>query len=103
MFRHDNAIFKQFLLTKKSWCGPNGEKVLVPKVEGQGLLFSAFQFREFGFGYQLNEEQLAEVNIVRRGQKYQDEEAAKKYKGNSLKGINKESPFVYVIEYRAIK
>jgi hypothetical protein len=67
MFGQDKAIFKQFLLTKKSWCGPNGETVLVPKNEGQGLMISAFQSREFGFGFQINKEQLAEVNIVRRG------------------------------------
>ena len=94
MFGHDEAIFKQFLLTRKSWCGPNGETVLVPKDEGQGLMISAFQSREFGFGLQLNNEQLAEVNIVRRGKKYIDEDAAKKYKGHSLKGDLKESPFV---------
>ncbi len=38
--------------------------VLVPKYEGQGLMISAFQSREFGFGYWLNEEQLADVNIA---------------------------------------
>jgi hypothetical protein len=77
MFRHAKAIFKQFLLTKKSRCGPNGETVLVPKDEGQGLMISAFQSREFGFGYHLDEEQLAEVNFGRRGEKYLDEETAK--------------------------
>ena len=101
MFGHDEAIFKQFLLTKKSWCGPNGETVLVPKDDGQGLMISAFQSREFGFGYHLDEEQLAKVNFGRRGEKYLDEEAAKKYKGNSLKGDLKESPFVFVFEYGA--
>jgi len=85
----------------ESWCGPNGETVLVPKDDGQGLMISAFQSREFGFGYHLDEEQLAKVNFGRRGEKYLDEEAAKKYKGNSLKGDLKESPFVFVFEYGA--
>jgi hypothetical protein len=97
MFRHNEAIFKQFLLTKKSWCGPNGETVLVPK----DLMISAFQSREFGFGYHLDEEELAKVIFGRRGEKYLDEEAVKKYKGNSLKGDLKESPFVFVFEYGA--
>jgi hypothetical protein len=101
MFGHDKAIFKQFSLTKKSWCGPNGETVLLPKDEGQGLMISAFQATEFGFGHQLNEDQLVQVNIVRRGMKYQDEEVAKKYKGNSLKDDLKESSFLFVFEFGA--
>jgi len=36
------------------------------------------------------------------GKKYLDEEAAKKYKGNSLKGNLKESSFVFVFEYGAL-
>ncbi len=70
---------------------------MVPKDEGQGLMISAFQSKEFGFGLQVNDEQLTEVNIVRRGKIYIDG-AAKKYKGHSLKGDIKESPFVFVFE-----
>jgi len=36
MWGHDEAIFKQYLLTKKSWVGPNGEVGLIPKDEGMG-------------------------------------------------------------------
>jgi hypothetical protein len=71
---HDEAIFKQFLLTKKNWVGPNGETAIVPKDDGIG---PAFQNREFGFGLELNKQQLAQVNAYRRNKKYQDEQAAK--------------------------
>jgi hypothetical protein len=47
---HDEAIFKQYLLTKKGWVGPNGEIGLTPKDEGMGLMISVMQCREFGFG-----------------------------------------------------
>jgi hypothetical protein len=29
---YDEAIFKQFVLTKKYWVGPNGETAIVPKM-----------------------------------------------------------------------
>jgi len=49
-------------LTNKAWVGPNGETVAVPKDEGQGLMISAFQSHEFGFGMAVDNEQLKEVN-----------------------------------------
>jgi len=55
MFGHNKAIFKQYLLTKKSWYGPDGISVLVPKGDGQGVMISAFQCRELGFGVKLNQ------------------------------------------------
>ncbi len=70
MFGHDEAIFKQYLLTKKSWYGPYGMSVLVPKDDGQGVMISAFQLRELGFGVKLMQEQLDEINFIRRGKKY---------------------------------
>ncbi len=45
MFGHNKAIFKQYLLTK-----------LVPKDDGQGVMISAFQSRELGFGVMLTQE-----------------------------------------------
>ncbi len=95
MFGHNEAIFKQYLLTKKSWYGPDGMSVLVPKDDGQGVMISAFQSRELGFGVKLTQEQLDEINFVRRGKKYVDEEAAKKYKGNAIKTDLLCSPFVF--------
>ncbi len=68
MFGHDECIFKQYLLTKKAWTLPTGETQLVPKDEGQGVMISAFQSREFGFGRPLSEEQPRTLNMVRKEQ-----------------------------------
>ncbi len=50
IFGHDECIFKQYSMTNKSWKGPNGETAPVPNDDGAGLMISAFQSREFGFG-----------------------------------------------------
>ena len=63
---------------KKSWFGPDGELALVPKDEGQGIMISALQSREFGFGICLTEEEQKKINDKREGEKYKDEDAAKK-------------------------
>ncbi len=39
----DECIFKQYSLSKKYWVAPDGQQVLVPKDEGQGVMVSAFQ------------------------------------------------------------
>ncbi len=59
---HDEAIIMQFTLTAKGWVGPNGETSIVPKDDGAGIMLSAFQCREFGFGLQMSEQDLALVN-----------------------------------------
>jgi len=58
---HDEAVIKQFLLTKKGWFGPNGEMGLVPKDEGHGLMLSGFVSRELGFGWEISEVQYREI------------------------------------------
>jgi len=40
-------------MTGKAWIGPNGEKAISPKDEGQGVMISAFQSRHEGFGMNL--------------------------------------------------
>ena len=44
----DEAIFKQFLFVSKMWTGPNGERPLLPKDEGAGVMISSFICREHG-------------------------------------------------------
>jgi hypothetical protein len=56
---HDERINKQYLLTKKSWTLPSGDKIPVTKGEGQGVITSALQLREFGFGLPITEEQMS--------------------------------------------
>jgi hypothetical protein len=74
---HDKAIVKQFTLTRKSWTGPNGETAIVPKDEGLGIMISALQCCEFGFGLKLSDEEIAAVNFYCEGKEYTDKEAAK--------------------------
>jgi hypothetical protein len=81
MFGHDECIFKQYTLTNKHWKAPNGATVLIPKDDGQGVMISAFQSREFGFGFDLNQQQLALINSYRKEKDYADEKAAIKLRG----------------------
>jgi hypothetical protein len=61
-FGHDECIFQQFIFTERSWRGTSGEQTIIPKGEGYGLMASAFQSRELGFGFELAAEQLNVVN-----------------------------------------
>ncbi len=84
---HDEAIVKQFTLTSKSWVGTNGETAIVPKDDGCGIMISAFQCREFGFGLQISKEDMARVNAFRKEQVYKDEAAAKAKRGDTKKKL----------------
>ncbi len=102
-FGHDESIYKQFLITGKTWIGPDGERNIVPKDNGLGVMVSAFQSREFGFGIVLSEEQLKEVNEKRKNEKYKDLKAAAEA-GGCKDGFKKPltcSPFVRTFEYGA--
>jgi len=99
MYGHDESIFKQYLLTGKSWIGPNGEKAMSPKDEGQGVMISAFQSRHDGFGMDLTKEDLKKINQNRSGERYFDEEAAKKIYGKPEKAPLEASPFVVEFEF----
>ena len=65
-FGRDESIYKQFLITKKTWIGPDGERNIIPKDDGLGVMVSAFQSQEFGFGFVVSEVQLKEVNEKRK-------------------------------------
>ncbi len=55
-FGHDKSIYKQFLILLKTWIGPDGEKNIVPKDDGLGVMMLAFQSREFMFGVVVSED-----------------------------------------------
>jgi hypothetical protein len=61
----------------KRLTGPNGETLPDTKGDGQGVMLSAFQSREFSYGLDLCKEELDEVNLSRRGERYKDVDAAK--------------------------
>ena len=75
-FGHDEYIFKQFTFSAKSWQGPNGEIVVIPKDDRLNIMISAFQSCEFGFGLDLTDSDLMEVNKYHEGKMYKDEKAA---------------------------
>ncbi len=87
-------------MTNKSWKGPNGETVPVPKDDGTGLMISIFQSREFGFGLPLTEQQLNGVNTHREGKMYIAEEAAIATRQSKVKRPLTTSPFIQQFEYR---
>jgi hypothetical protein len=77
----DECIVKQYSFTRKEWIGPEGEQAITPKDDGLGVMISAMQSREFGYGMLLTPDQLCCVNAARLGQKYKDEQAAMKKRG----------------------
>jgi len=58
----DECMFSQFLLSSKMWMGPNKEAPLLPELEGEGHMISAFQSRDFGFGLHIPQDKLDLVN-----------------------------------------
>jgi len=72
-FGHDKCIFKQFTFCAKSWQGPNGKIMMIPKDDGLGIMISAFQSHEFGFGLDLTDSDLMEVNTYHEGKMCKDE------------------------------
>jgi hypothetical protein len=56
------SIFKQNNLSLKFWSDPKGNRALLPKDEGQGVMISAFVSREFDFGMTLTPDQLYLIN-----------------------------------------
>ena len=51
----DECVFHQFSLVSKQWVGAEGQRALMPKSEGAGLMVSAFQSRELGLLYDIPE------------------------------------------------
>ena len=101
MFGHDECIFKQYTMSTKSWIGPNGETVPVPKDDGQGIMISAFQSSRFGFTFDLTPDLFQEVNSTRQGKSYEDSKAAISKRGNAAKQPLTSTPFVIEFKYGA--
>ncbi len=55
---------------------PARAKTITPKDSGLGIMISTFQSRAFGFGMELNGQQLEEISFFHEGKKYADESAA---------------------------
>jgi hypothetical protein len=46
IFGQDESIFNQFSFGSKQWVGPSGQRSILPKSTGMGLMISSFQGRE---------------------------------------------------------
>ena len=106
IFGQDESVFNQFAFGAKQWVGSSGERALLPKSEGAGLMVSGIgiQSREFGFGVELSDDELQAVNEKRsRDGEYVDKVAAKEVTGKTKKEPLTESPFVRLLEYGANK
>jgi hypothetical protein len=81
----DECIFYQFLFSSKSWHGPSGEHLVLPKGEGEGIMYSAFTGRELGFSYALTDVQLQTMNQNRLGTESLSKEEAILFRGSAEK------------------
>lgn len=62
----DESEVAQYLLSSNQWIGPKGQVPLLPKLERDGYMLSAFVSHEFGFGRKMTEDELAKVNMARQ-------------------------------------
>ena len=62
IFGQDESVFSQFSFNGKQWVSPDGKRAILPKSNGMGIMISAFQSREFGFGLELTPQQLKAIN-----------------------------------------
>jgi hypothetical protein len=81
----DEMITYQFLFSAKSWKGPHGEALILPKGEGEGIIVSAFVLCELGLGPKLTDVQLATINCLPLGKKYASKEEAISLFGTAAK------------------
>ena len=84
----DESTFHQYTFSKKCWRAPNGVSFLVPKSEDNMYMVSWYQAREFGLVLEerLTAENIAKINLGRRGNKYNSTTDAILIKGSDLKG-----------------
>jgi hypothetical protein len=102
IFGQDESVFNQFAFGAKQRVGSSGERAMLPKSEGAGLMVSGIQSREFGFGVELSDDQLRAVNEKRSCDgEYVD--TLKEVTGKTKKEPLTELPFVRLLEYGANK
>jgi hypothetical protein len=99
VFGQDEAIYNQNSSNFMQWVGPNGECPLLPKNNGMGKMISAFQSRESGWGVELSNAQLIEINRHQEGQHDFDQDAAKDVNGTTEKSPLTKLSFIRVFEF----
>ena len=98
MLGHDECIFKQYHFTNKLWVRNDNTRPILPQDKGAGLMISAFQCCEFGFGHPLTKEELEQVNQKRVGETYMEEDAVMLNQGKKEKEPLTSSPFYIEFE-----
>lgn len=99
IFGQDEAIFNAHLSRTHQWVDPNGRRAIMPKTNGAGIMISAFQSRELGWGIPITEDQLSEINAARANQEYFDKEAAMAVNGHTKKMKLESSPGIIKFSY----
>ena len=99
IFGQDEAIFNAFLSRTYQWVDPNGRRSIMPKTAGAGIMISAFQSRELGWGIPITEAQLQQINTARRNQEYFDTAAAIAVNGDAKKQPLTSSPGIVKFAY----
>ena len=61
IFGQDESIFNQYSFNSKQWVGPSGEKSILSKSAGMGVMVSAFQSREFEWGMEIDDDQCTQT------------------------------------------
>ncbi len=61
-FGQDECIFKQFSFTPKAWTAPDGQKAMIPKDEGLGVMISVIVSREMGFGCDISDADMVKLH-----------------------------------------
>jgi hypothetical protein len=83
----DEMITYQFLFSTKSWKGPQGEPLLLPKGEGEGIMVSAFICRELSLGPELTDKQILTIHHLRTGNEFVSKEDAISLFGTAAKRL----------------
>ena len=69
------------------------------RYEGCGLMISGLTSREFGFGFPISPDDLTRINQNQANKNYIDENAAWEKRGQIMKQLLMNSPFVIEFEY----
>ena len=100
IFGQDESIYRQYQSNKKRWFLPDGLGCLLPKEQGQGIMYSSFVSRDFGYGMKITEEDLERINNKREFEHYSDCDSAKDVlNGSTKKEKLTTSPFIRTFEY----
>ena len=83
----------------RSWTGPDGETLLIPKDEGIGIMISYFQSRELCFRFawgDLSDADLKIIKKLREDKAYMDKDSANPLQnGSAPRNICQENTFIW--------